>query len=362
MDFSATARPFEPFASGRHLTGRRGHSRAAVLQGQTTVQFLFRSAAVLFASLVTIEGAQADFDIFRYEIQAADADRFAELFRRTDGQPTAEQIERHYLQGAGRGVEIFTPGRIRNAARMAARVGELNADYRHAIDTCLPLTPKLNQELRAVYLAYRALLPEYPLPQVHLVFGAGNSGGTAAADAQVIGLEVACRSGIGTDEYRRFMRMMFAHETAHSWQPQVDESSVHDLLLFTALREGTPDFLAGLVTGTSPSTERDDFARPRERSLWAQFQRDRQAVIAAGSNDFSRESAAGQAYFRWFANYGTAPVGWPHEVGYWVGMQIAAAYVAQSKDKAQAIRDLLKLKDPQAVLSASGYQERIEAP
>lgn len=326
------------------------------------MRFFMRPIAVLLVSVVASTGARAEFDVFQYEVQAADADRFAEMFRRTQGHPTTDQIARHYLQGAGRGVAIFTPGRIESAERMATRVGELNADYRHAIDTCLPLTATLSQELRAVYLAYHGLLPQYPLPQIYLVFGAGNSGGTAAPDAQVLGLEVACRSGIGADEYRSYMRMMFAHETAHSWQPQIDDSGASDLLLITALREGTPDFLAGLVTGTSPSPERDEFARPQERELWARFQRDRQVVNAAGSRDFSRESAAGQAYYRWFANYGNAQAGWPHEVGYWIGMQIAADYVARSQDKVQAIRELLELKDPQAILSASGYQERMETP
>ncbi len=302
----------------------------------------------------------AEFDVFQYEVQARDAERFAELFRQTQGRPTAEQISQHYLQGAGRGVEIFTPGRIEDAEHMATRVERLNSDYRHAIDTCLPLTAELSGELRAVYLAYHGLLPRHPLPQIHLVFGSGNSGGTAASDAQVLGLEVACRSGIGPDEYRRYMRTMFAHETAHSWQPRVDDTGMPDLLLFAALREGTPDYLAGLVTGATPSPEREAFARPRERALWAQFQRDRQTLLARSSDELSRESAAGQAFYRWFANYGSAPDDWPHEVGYWVGMQIAADYVAMAEDKAQAIRELLELKDPQAVLTASGYQERMK--
>lgn len=325
------------------------------------MQFALRLIAGLLASVVTAAGARAEFDVFQYEVRADDAERFAELFRRTQGRPTAAQIAHGYLQGADRGVAIFTPGRIESAERMASRVEKLNADYGHAIDVCLPLTAELSQELRAVYLAYHGLLPQYPLPQVYLVFGAGNSGGTATPDAQVLGLEVACRSGVSADEYRRYMRTMFAHETAHSWQSQVDDSGIQDLLLFAALREGTPDYLASLVTGTTPSPEREDFARPRERDLWAQFQRDRQTVIARDSNDFTRESAAGQALYRWFANYGDAPVGWPHEAGYWVGMEIAAHYVARSQNKAQAIRELLELKDPQAILAASGYQERMEA-
>lgn len=320
------------------------------------------SSMLIAAATLSIAPAVAgEFDVFRYEVQARDADRFAELFRETQGRPTAEQISQHYLQGAGRGVEIFTPGRIEDAEHMASRVEKLNADYRHAIDTCLPLTAELSRELRAVYLAYHGLLPGYPLPQIHLVFGSGNSGGTATADAQVLGLEVACRSGISPDEYRSYMRTMFAHETAHSWQPQADDSGMPDRLLFAALREGTPDYLASLVTGASPSPERDAFARPRERALWAQFQRDRQTLLARSSGELSRDSAAGQAFYRWFANYRRAPDDWPHEVGYWVGMRIADHYVARAEDKAQAIRELLELKDPQAILTASGYQERMKA-
>jgi hypothetical protein len=318
-------------------------------------------ALIAVATLANASAAAAGLDVFQYEVQSRDAERFAELFRQTDGHPTADQIARHYLQGAGRGVEIFTPGRIEDAAHMASRVGRLNADYRHAIDTCLPLTAELTGELRAVYLAYHGLLPGYPLPQIHLVFGAGNSGGTAAADAQVLGLEVACRSGVSPEEYRRYMRTMFAHETAHSWQPQVDESGVADLLLFAALREGTPDYLAGLVTGTTPSPEREAFARPRERALWAQFQQDRRTLLARGPDELPRESPAGQAFYRWFANYRSAPEGWPYELGYWVGMQIAAHYVERAADKPQAIRELLELEDPQAILKASGYRELMEA-
>lgn len=41
-------------------------------------------------------------------------------------------------------------------------------------------------------------------------------------------------------------------------------------------------------------------------------------------------------------------------------MQIAADYVTRAEDKAQAIRELLELKDPQAILTASGYQERMK--
>jgi hypothetical protein len=319
------------------------------------------AAALLAVPLIAGMAHAAEFDIFDYQLQARDAGRFAELFARTSGTPSAQQLQQSYLDGSTRGVSIFTPGRIESAEHLAATVAKLAPDYRHAIDTCLPITDELTQVLRATYLAYHGLLPGYPLPQVFLVFGAGNSGGTAVPGAQVLGLEVACRTGVGPEQYRSYMRTMFAHETAHSWQPVVDETGVRDLLLFAALREGTPDYLAGLVTGATPSPEREAFARPQEKALWAQFQRDRQVLMARRSDDFPHDSAEGRALYRWFANYGSAPEGWPHEAGYWVGMQIAAGYVAQAPDKGRAIRDLLELEDPQSILAASGYEEGMSA-
>jgi len=51
----------------------------------------------------------------------------------------------------------------------------------------------------------------------------------------------------------------------------------------------------------------------------------------------------------------SAPAGWPCEAGYWVGMRIAQAYVARASDKRAALRELLALRDPAAILKASGY-------
>ncbi len=58
---------------------------------------------------------------------------------------------------------------------------------------------------------------------------------------------------------------------------------------------------------------------------------------------------------RWFANCGSAPEGWPCEAGYWVGMRIAQGYVAHAPDKRAAIRELLELRDPAAILKGSAY-------
>ena len=43
------------------------------------------------------------------------------------------------------------------------------------------------------------------------------------------------------------------------------------------------------------------------------------------------------------------------DIGYWVGYRISGAYYARAADTRAAVRDLLELRDPEAILRASGY-------
>ena len=284
-------------------------------------------------------------DPLTVDIDATDALRFAQLMK--DGAvPRAADLQRGYLDGAGLGVKIFTPMRIVDANRLARVVAKQPDLYRQAIRDCLPQLPALRSDLRAIYLAFAGLLPQRPLPPIMVVFGAGNSGGTASAEAQVIGLEVTCALGARPEQFRTTMRGFFAHETVHTWQRDATPQAHADPLLTQSLLEGVADYLASVVTGEVPGADRDQWARGREAWLWREFQRDRQALLI--DPDSPR-------FKRWFANYGVAPEGWPSEAGYWIGMRIAEAYVARSPDKRAAMDSLIELRDPAAILEASAY-------
>ncbi len=298
--------------------------------------------------------------VLAMEVQATDARRFAAVFQSSGGKPSAAQLQAGYLDGAGAGVVAFTPGRIENAANLAAQVAREPERYAHAIDTCLPLVDGLRDEMRAVYLAYAGLLPGRQVPQVHVVLGARNSGGTATPEVQVLGLEVMCGPGTTPEEFREAMRRIFAHETVHSFQDPSPSSAVYgaDPLLFMALMEGTPDFIAMLTTGMQPNAERAAWATPREAELWREFTADRKRAIAGRAGEWNLNADGQAAMKRWFGNYRSAPPGWPEELGYWVGMRIAEAYVARASDKAAALEALITMADPAAILAASGYGAR----
>lgn len=294
------------------------------------------------------------------EIDMRDALRFAKLFDEKKGVLTAQDIQKHYLDNAGPGVKAFTPYRIVDAANMAEVIKTDAKHYRYAIDKCLPMVSSLNGELRATYLAYRGLLPNQVLPRVSVIFGAHNSGGMADKENQVIGLEVMCSEGTSLDDFRRAMRSIFAHEAAHSMQTMpAGEGAYKDMLLIYAVMEGGPDYVSSLVSGREPSAEREAWGRPQEAKIWAQFNADRKLLLNRKGDDLSKEPEMQSAMQRWFGNAGHAPAGTPSEAGYWVGMQIAKAYVEQAADKARAIAELLNVGNAQQIIDKSGYEKRM---
>lgn len=282
-------------------------------------------------------------------VHTEDADRFAALFERTGGAPTAQQLQREYLDRGSYGVHVFTDGRIENAANLARQIAERRAKYADAIRRCLPVVKRADGELRAIYLALHGLLPEQPLPQIYVVFGADNSGGTAGPGAQVLGLETLCGLAGNEDALRTVLRAFFAHETVHVFQ----KDQTADPLLAETLKEGAADFIATLVTGRQIDPARAAWGAAHEAELWRQFEADLAAMQGAPGSASARDRAA--AFHRWIGNYGSAPEGWPGEAGYWVGQRIWERWYAKQPDKRAAIRRMLTLERLDEVLAGGPY-------
>jgi hypothetical protein len=312
---------------------------------------LFRKVFVPGLALMAL----GNVDPVTAEVDTRDAERFATLFTQTNGHPTAAQLQREYIDGAGVGLQKFIPYRIENSDNLAKAINAEPKRYAYAIKTCLPLVKGLTSDMRAIYLAYKELLPDRALPPVYMVFGANNSGGTAQADAQILGLEVHCGPGITPDKFKTIMREMFAHETVHSWQGQPNAKAMEDPLLLYVLREGVPDYLASLVTRQVQKADLNAWATSQHDMLFTEFAKDRAIVKAGSKPDGSMDDKARAALGRWLYNYGHPPDGWQSDAGYWLGAQIAKAYADKATDKNVAIRELIDLDDPETVFATSGY-------
>ena len=313
-------------------------------------------AAMLLAS-ASPAGA-VDVDALTAKVRDEDADRFVAVYEAANGAPTAEALEAGYIVPGSDGLKIFTPGRIESAQNLAKAIALRPDDYRRAIDICLPMAKASTEELRAVYLAMEGLLGDPALPEIYVLFGAGNSGGTAGPGAQVLGLEVLCRGDKNEAAIKSLFRSFFAHETVHTLQPLEREGLfANDTLLTVILMEGGADYIANLVTGETPGPERAVWAAAREAEIWNNFKKDRRQLA---KRPIEKRFEKGSPLYRWIGNAGAAPEGWPDELGYWLGMQIAAAYVDKATDKRAAVKDLLNLEDATAILEKSGYAERFD--
>ncbi|NJO13862.1 MAG: hypothetical protein HC870_01180, partial [Rhizobiales bacterium] len=270
-------------------------------------------------------------------IELGDAERFAALYQDTVGAPSVAQLQERYLASESRAIAIFTPYRIIDAPNLLANINANRADYTDAITRCLPLVKSTQPDLRAIYLGFRGLLPERPLPRIAVVLVPGTVAGRRSRTCRCSALKFSAVSPRTKRHFASSCAGFFAHETVHTFQ-KVDETGLElDYLLAVALSEGTADYIAQIVTGETPDPARAAWAEANASLVWREFAHDLAVVRDPRASEVSKNTAIR----RWLHNADGAPDGWPTELGYWVGMQIAAGYVANASDPHTAIRELL---------------------
>jgi Predicted Zn-dependent protease (DUF2268) len=271
-----------------------------------------------------------------------DAERFTALLARNPA-PTAEELQREYIDPGSDGIRIFTPHRIENAGNLAANLRAARADYDKAIDLCLPVVRDFAGDAERVMRKVSELLGEADVAPAYVVFGAGNSGGTANEDGLVLGLEVVCRQPADAEQARRQLEDFVAHEITHVYQSRYAATDPQVDLLFIALREGFADFVMDRASGRPSAVDaaRTAFGLEREAGLWREFKRD----LDAGRTEDTD----------WFYKFDPKRSGQPADMGYWIGKRICERYYAQAGDKAEAMRTLLLMRDPRKILETSGY-------
>lgn len=270
-----------------------------------------------------------------------DAERFAALL--TASAPLgAAQLQAGYLDPGTAGVRTFTPHRIVGAANLAAAVARGRAGYEHAATLCLPAARQLGAEATRLLAQIGEQLGQSQPAPVYILFGAGNSGGTADAAGLVLGLEVICRGARDAAAATQLLRDFIAHEMTHVYQARQSRQNAPDSLLRQALVEGLADHLMENTLGdkAAAGAQRQRYGLAHEAELWREFKAD---------------VDAGRPISRWFYDQRPQPGGRPPDMGYWIGKRICEAYVQGAPDRPSALQTLLALRDPVAILAASGY-------
>ncbi|HLU61627.1 MAG TPA: DUF2268 domain-containing putative Zn-dependent protease [Gammaproteobacteria bacterium] len=273
-------------------------------------------------------------------IQVEDVQRFYAIFDAATGAPSAQILQRDYLEQGSSGLQTFARLRNITGEAIAASI-ERNPQLYERARRCADVLPAVRDRLQDALRRLKALYPAAKLPPVTIAVGRGKPVGVGAPDTGIqIGLEALCAVDyLNADVEDRFVYVI-THEYIHVQQaPELAEATGLTVLELS-LVEGIAEFVTELVAGEVAYSHLRALTAGREREIEEAFARDMDKTDVSD----------------WLFN-GTLET--PGDLGYWVGYRIARAYYEHAPDKRAALRDMLEMTDARAFLAASGWHPGI---
>lgn len=285
------------------------------------------------------------------QIVTSDIDLFWKAFDKAKPENSLYVFRDEYIRKGSSGLKEFTAYRIGSSCELVETI-EARPKYYASLREPSLKAHSFKEPMRAAFRNLKNLYPDAVFPDVYLMIGRMNSGGTYTANALLIGVDMY---GITpttpkeelSDWHKQVLKpideipYIVAHELIHYQQkyPKADRS-----LLASAIGEGSADFIAELIAGKHINHHLHVFGDPRERELWSDFKR------SMAANDTSL----------WLYNGGKIKDR-PADLGYYMGYKIAEAYYKNASDKKQAVKDILEIKDFNEFLKASRYEDKFGA-
>jgi Predicted Zn-dependent protease (DUF2268) len=337
-------------------TIRGGHlRRRPIMQGKSTdaCRRRFPEALPVIAIMlavqayamneVTSEGAQSPvasptLPVFHID----DVARFYGLYSATHGHPTAEELQRDYLDPGSEGLHRLAQLRNVSGASIAAAIDKHPQIYADA-QRCMAVLPRVRERVAVSLQKLGQLYPEAQSRPITIAVGRGKPVGVTDASGVEIGLEALCGvTWMEPNVEDRFVHVI-AHEYAHVQQalraPALYDDE-HPTVLEESLLEGAAEFTAELISGSVSSTQLASMTKGRESEIETAFLAD------VDKTDLSK----------WLYN-GTLTQ--PGDLGYWVGYRIAKSYYRHAADERQALREILEMNDPKTFLAKSAWRPGI---
>ena len=273
------------------------------------------------------------------KIQIEDVYRFYKLYDATGGRPTADQLQRDYLDPGSDGLHNLAKMRNVTAARIADNIAKRPEIYSGARQ-CIASLPRVRQRVAVALRKLGRLYPDANFPPVTIAVGRGKPVGIgSAATGLQIGLEALCAvKWDNLDAEERFVRVI-VHEYIHVQQfPSLDDDE-HPTLLERSLIEGGAEFGTELIVG-QPA----EVASPPLRAATVGHEKEIESAFVADedSTDLSK----------WLDN---STFDKPGDLGYWVGYRIVKSYYQHAADKRRALGDIIEVTDPKMFLAKSGW-------
>ncbi|WP_129793070.1 DUF2268 domain-containing putative Zn-dependent protease [Sphingosinicella sp. CPCC 101087] len=318
------------------IAGRRRIGRAAALGAALALAATACAAAPALRASAPTASPAPDGPV----IEIDDVRRFYDLYDATGGRPSAEQLQRDYLDRGSEGLGVFIRARNTTAERIAEAIATRPALYADA-RRCEAMLPRVRLRAAAALAELRRLYPEARLPPVTLVIGRGRpmAIGSPATGVQ-IGLEVLCGADFINPNIEDLFVRVIAHEYVHVQQVPALVDGQDLTVLEASVMEGAAEFVTERLTGDIGYAYLRPLVAGRELEIETAF------VADMDKKDLSD----------WLFN--TTPER-PGDLGYWVGYRIAKAYYQNAADKDRALRDILQVSDARAFLAASGWRPGI---
>lgn len=261
--------------------------------------------------------------------------------------------DEYFKKGSG-GLQEFLRKKIGNSCNLVTAI-ETAPKYYAALRTQSAKVENYKPQMLASFKKLKEIYPDAVFPNVYFVVGRVNSGGTATLGGLLIGVEMYGKTDDASlAELNNWQKavvskveripFIVAHELVHYQQKNALLTSLFGgevSLLGKSLNEGSADFIGELIAGGNINPHLHEYGNPREKQLWLEFKKE------MNSSDASN----------WLYQ-GDKAKDKPADLGYYIGYKIVESYYNKSKDKKQAIKDILEIKDFNVFLTASGYDEK----
>jgi Predicted Zn-dependent protease (DUF2268) len=272
-------------------------------------------------------------------IHIEDVARFYDVYQAARGHPTAEALQRRYIDPGSPGLHHLEKIRNVTGATIAKALVAHPRIFANA-RRCMTVLPRVRQRVAAALARLGRLYPKAKFPPVTIVISRGKPAAVADASGVIIGLDALCAvTYLNPNLEERFVHTI-AHEYTHVQQALQSPRLYDDpkpTVLDASLIEGAAEFIATLISGEtayhSPYAPVDG---SRTRPIETRF------VAAENGTDLSQ----------WIDN-GTLTK--PGDLGYWVGYRIVKSYYERAADKRRAVSEILEMRDPKAFLGKSGW-------
>jgi hypothetical protein len=277
-------------------------------------------------------------------ISIDDVDLFFRVYDAAQGHPSADALQRDYLDQGSEGLLEFAKRRHISGTTIARNLEKHPEMYSNARG-CADVLPRSRERLELALRRLGDLYPEAAFPLITVAVGHGKLVGVGSPVSGVqIGIEALCAVTWMNPNLEDRVVCVIAHEYAHVQQVRAMVDDEHPTVLEASLIEGAAEFTAELIAG--------DIAYPFKRSPIEKSKL--KEIEAAFASDEDKTDLS-----QWINN-GT--IDKPGDLGYWVGYRIARSYYQRATNKREALQEILQMSDPKQFLAKSGWFPGIQLP